>query len=886
MNRRTIGILAHVDAGKTTLSEAMLYMSGTIRKAGRVDHQDAFLDTDRQEKERGITIFSKQAVLRMPDLEITLLDTPGHVDFSGEAERVLWALDYAILVISASDGVQSHTRTLWQLLKRYRIPVFIFVNKMDLPDTDRQKLLADLGRLDAGCVDFSGDVAVRDEEAATTEEAAMEEFLSEGCLGDSTLRRLIRARSIYPVYYGSALHMEGVTEFLTGLADYTESPEYKKEFAARVFKITRDDVRLTWMKITGGVLPVKTVLDNDEKADQIRIYSGARYTPCQIAEAGMVCAVSGLTQTYAGQGLGGENSLREPRLESFLSYQVIPPEGKEEETYRNMKILEEEDPELGAEWDPHLRVLHVKLMGEVQREVLIEWFRSRFGYEISLGTGRIVYRETILNEVEGIGHYEPLRHYAEVHLVLSPGAQGSGMQFDSTLSQDVLASNWQNLVMQHLKEKEHLGVLTGSPITDMKITLVNGRAHIKHTVGGDFRQATYRAVRQGLMSAKSRLLEPYYSFRLEVPLENVGRAMTDLLTRNAVYEQTTEGDTAVLTGRAPVSEMMHYPVEVASYTHGKGLLSYTFYGYLPCHNEEEVIEETGYDPVADLENSPDSIFCSHGAGFLVPWDRVSDFMHLEGAGDIDSDDEDGIPEDDSALYSAGSFADRAGTAVSYESRPKPSAVRPGSLEEDKELQAIFERTYGKVETHRFQPVAKKQKETPDHVEIREVPEKREYLLVDGYNIIHAWEELARLAETNMDAARVSLADRLSNCHGFRKETCILVFDAYRVPRDIADVIKYHNIYIVYTKEAETADTYIEKASFEISRHNLVRVATSDATEQRIVLGNGALRMSAEELHDLVRQTEQDIRDRLQQTNRNPKNDILGQALAASQKGEA
>ena len=886
MNRRTIGILAHVDAGKTTLSEAMLYMSGTIRKAGRVDHQDAFLDTDRPEKERGITIFSKQAVLRMPDLEITLLDTPGHVDFSGEAERVLWALDYAILVISASDGVQSHTRTLWQLLKRYRIPVFIFVNKMDLPDTDRQKLLADLGRLDAGCVDFSGDVAVRDEEAATTEEAAMEEFLSEGRLGDSTLRRLIRARSIYPVYYGSALHMEGVTEFLTGLADYTESPEYKKEFAARVFKITRDDVRLTWMKITGGVLPVKTVLDNDEKADQIRIYSGARYTPCQIAEAGMVCAVSGLTQTYAGQGLGGENSLREPRLESFLSYQVIPPEGKEEETYRNMKILEEEDPELGAEWDPHLRVLHVKLMGEVQREVLIEWFRSRFGYEISLGTGRIVYRETILNEVEGIGHYEPLRHYAEVHLVLSPGAQGSGMQFDSTLSQDVLASNWQNLVMQHLKEKEHLGVLTGSPITDMKITLVNGRAHIKHTVGGDFRQATYRAVRQGLMSAKSRLLEPYYSFRLEVPLENVGRAMTDLLTRNAVYEQTTEGDTAVLTGRAPVSEMMHYPVEVASYTHGKGLLSYTFYGYLPCHNEEEVIEETGYDPVADLENSPDSIFCSHGAGFLVPWDRVPDFMHLEGAGDIDSDDEDGIPEDDSALYSAGSFADRAGTAVSYESRPKPSAVRPGSLEEDKELQAIFERTYGKVETHRFQPVAKKQKETPDHVEIREVPEKREYLLVDGYNIIHAWEELARLAETNMDAARVSLADRLSNCHGFRKETCILVFDAYRVPRDIADVIKYHNIYIVYTKEAETADTYIEKASFEISRHNLVRVATSDATEQRIVLGNGALRMSAEELHDLVRQTEQDIRDRLQQTNRNPKNDILGQALAASQKGEA
>ncbi len=886
MNRRTIGILAHVDAGKTTLSEAMLYMSGTIRKAGRVDHQDAFLDTDRQEKERGITIFSKQAVLRMPDLEITLLDTPGHVDFSGEAERVLWALDYAILVISASDGVQSHTRTLWQLLKRYRIPVFIFVNKMDLPDTDRQKLLADLGRLDAGCVDFSGDVAVRDEEAATTEEAAMEEFLSEGRLGDSTLCRLVRARSIYPVYYGSALHMEGVTEFLTGLADYTESPEYKKEFAARVFKITRDDVRLTWMKITGGVLPVKTVLDNDEKADQIRIYSGARYTPCQIAEAGMVCAVSGLTQTYAGQGLGGENSLREPRLESFLSYQVIPPEGKEEETYRNMKILEEEDPELGAEWDPHLRVLHVKLMGEVQREVLIEWFRSRFGYEISLGTGRIVYRETILNEVEGIGHYEPLRHYAEVHLVLSPGAQGSGMQFDSTLSQDVLASNWQNLVMQHLKEKEHLGVLTGSPITDMKITLVNGRAHIKHTVGGDFRQATYRAVRQGLMSAKSRLLEPYYSFRLEVPLENVGRAMTDLLTRNAVYEQTTEGDTAVLTGRAPVSEMMHYPVEVASYTHGKGLLSYTFYGYLPCHNEEEVIEETGYDPVADLENSPDSIFCSHGAGFLVPWDRVPDFMHLEGAGDIDSDDEDGIPEDDSALYSAGSFADRAGTAVSYESRPKPSAVRPGSLEEDKELQAIFERTYGKVETHRFQPVAKKQKETPDHVEIREVPEKREYLLVDGYNIIHAWEELARLAETNMDAARVSLADRLSNCHGFRKETCILVFDAYRVPRDIADVIKYHNIYIVYTKEAETADTYIEKASFEISRHNLVRVATSDATEQRIVLGNGALRMSAEELHDLVRQTEQDIRDRLQQTNRNPKNDILGQALAASQKGEA
>ena len=885
MNRRTIGILAHVDAGKTTLSEAMLYTSGMIRKAGRVDHQDAFLDTDRQERERGITIFSKQAILRMPDLELTLLDTPGHVDFSGEAERVLWALDYAILVISASDGVQSHTRTLWQLLRRYRIPVFLFVNKMDLPDTDRDQLLADLRRLDPGCVDFSGDTAQRDEEAATMEEVAMEEFLSAGNLSRQTLCRLIRARNVFPVYYGSALHMEGITQFLTGIADYTENPEYKKDFAARVFKITRDDVRLTWMKITGGTLPVKTVLDQDEKVDQIRVYSGVKYTPCPAAEAGMVVAVSGLSQTYAGQGLGAEHSLREPRLESFLSYQVIPPEGKEEETYRNIKILEEEDPELGAEWDPHLRVLHVKLMGEVQREVLTEWFRGRFGYEIRLGTGRIVYRETILNEVEGIGHYEPLRHYAEVHLLLTPGARGSGMQFDSTLSQDILASNWQNLVMQHLKEKEHLGVLTGSPITDMKITLINGRAHIKHTVGGDFRQATYRAIRQGLMTAKSCLLEPYYSFRLEVPLENVGRAMTDLMTRHAEYEQTTEGEIAVLAGHAPVSEMIHYPVEVASYTHGKGMLSYTFYGYLPCHNEEEVIEQYGYDPVADLENSPDSIFCRHGAGFLVPWDRVPDFMHLEGAGELESDEEE-LPEIDPSVYTAGSFAGRSEAEAPKPSgnRLKPSAVRAGSLEEDKELQAIFERTYGKVETHRFQPVGKQVKEMPDHVEIRNAPEKKEYLLVDGYNIIHAWEELAELAESNMEAARMRLADRLSNCQGFRKETCILVFDAYRVPRDVADVIKYHNIYIVYTKEAETADTYIEKASFEISRQNLVRVATSDAMEQRIVLGNGALRMSAEELHDQVRQTEQAIRDKLEQSNRNPKNDILGQALQASQKG--
>ncbi|MBQ7064482.1 MAG: TetM/TetW/TetO/TetS family tetracycline resistance ribosomal protection protein [Firmicutes bacterium] len=856
MRKRTIGILAHVDAGKTTLTEALLYTTGMIRKLGRVDHRDAFLDTDEQERERGITIFSKQALMRRGDVEFTLLDTPGHVDFSGEMERTLGVLDACILVISATDGVQSHTRTLWNLLKRYGIPAFIFVNKMDLPGADREALLKGLRLLDEGCVDFTAPTEVRNEEMASLDEQLMDVFLETGELSDAEIIRVIRERKVYPVYFGSALRVNGIDELLDGLAAYTGEPVYHPEFAAKIFKITYEDVRLTWMKVTGGVLRVKTILDHGEKADQLRIYSGQRYQVCDEAEAGSIVAATGLTETYAGQGLGAEENAPAPALESFLTFQVLTPEGRESIVYQKLKMMEEEDPCLRVLWNAGLREIHVHLMGQVQCEVLERSFLSRFQIPIHFGPGRIIYRETIADMVEGVGHYEPLRHYAEVHLLLQPGKPGSGLQFDSACSEDVLAGNWQNLIMTHLKEKEHLGVLTGSPITDMRITLVNGRAHEKHTEGGDFRQATYRAVRQGLMQAQSRLLEPWYSFRLEIPSGTVGRAMTDLMNMHAQFSGPEGTEPAVLTGIAPVSEIMHYPLEVAAYSKGTGVLSCTFHGYLPCHDAEKRIEEAAYDPERDLENTPDSVFCSHGAGFIVPWYEVGHYMHLEGLWKSTSSE----PDEPEPL------------------RGKASAAPAGSLEEEKELMAIFERTYGKVSDRAFESRRTRPLENMDPVTIKERPEQKEYLLVDGYNIIYAWEDLKTIAQADLEAARQKLMDRLSNYQGYRKGTCILVFDAYRVPRPQEDILQYHNIYVVYTKEAETADTYIERASFEISRRNHVRVATSDAAEQRIVLGNGALRMSAAELEQEVLQAEEQIRNDLQRQNRHLRSDAMRQAF--------
>jgi len=878
MKKLVVGILAHVDAGKTTLSEAMLYTSGSIRKLGRVDHQDAFLDSDAMERERGITIFSKQAVLPLGETEVTLLDTPGHVDFSAEAERTLQVLDCAILVISGTDGVQGHTRTLWKLLERYHVPVFLFVNKMDLAGADRDKLLSELKqRLSGGCVDFGAPADVLAEEAAVCDEVVLEQYLESGEVSGADMTAMIGQRKLFPCFFGSALKLEGVAEFLQALERYAPMPDYPAAFGARVFKIARDPqgARLTYLKVTGGTLRVKDLLTNrredlpaekiwEEKADQVRIYSGAKFRPVEEAPAGTVCAVTGLSRTLPGDGLGFEGDWAGPVLQPVLTYQVELLDGTDPHTaLQKLRQLEEEDPQLQVVWNENAREIHVRLMGEIQLEVLQRILRERFKMEVAFGSGAICYRETIAAPVEGIGHFEPLRHYAEVHLLLEPGEPGSGLVFGTACSTDDLDLNWQRLIMTHLEEKAHLGVLTGSPITDMKLTIVAGRAHAKHTEGGDFRQATYRAIRQGLMQAESVLLEPWYDFRLELPAEQVGRAMTDLQRMNGVIDPPEiMGTETVLTGSAPVAALRDYAREVTAYTRGQGRLLCTLSGYRPCAQQEQVVLDIGYDPERDIDNPADSVFCAHGAGTIVRWDEVADYAHVDSGLKLRRKEE---------------------RPVAAAPRIRSTSGYTGTLEQDKELQEIFERTYGPVKNRTFiqrEPKPVKKTESVEKRYIKEQFSGPEYLLVDGYNIIFAWEELKAIARDNLDYARKALCDLLCNYQGYRKCEVILVFDAYKVKGGQGSVEKYHNIHVIYTKEAETADAFIEKATYELGRKHRVRVATSDGPEQLIILGHGALRMSASNFREEIEQVEGQISRLLDANNQNNR---TGNVRAAMEK---
>ena len=848
-----LGVLAHVDSGKTTLSEAMLYRAGVIRKLGRVDHRDAFLDTDALERARGITIFSKQALLDAGQTHITLLDTPGHVDFSAEAERTLQVLDYAVLVISGPGGVQSHTETLWQLLRRYRIPTFVFVNKMDLPGPTRAELLEQLNRrLGEGFVDFGADPAARDEALALCDERLMDAWLEQGALEDGQILPAIARRHVFPCWFGSALRLDGVDPLLEGLDRFTRPAPALSAFGAVVFKVSQDEqgARLTWLRVTGGELKVKDLLSGEgpegpwaEKANQLRLYSGTKYTLAERVGPGQVCAVTGLTQCRPGQGLGAQRDSEAPALEPVLSYQVLLPEGTDAHAALDkLRRLEQEDPQLHVVWNETLGQIHLQLMGEIQLEVLRTLLAQRFGLEVSFGPGGILYKETITEPIEGVGHYEPLRHYAEVHLKLEPLPPGSGMQYAADCREEVLDKNWQRLVLTHLEEKQHLGVLTGAPLTDMKITLIAGKAHLKHTEGGDFRQATYRAVRQGLMMGKSQLLEPWYSFRLEVPAENIGRAITDIQRREGTFDPPETGlETAVLTGTAPVATLRDYPVELAGYTHGRGRISLTPVGYRPCHNAAQVIAESGYQPQHDLDNPADSVFCAHGAGFVVSWADVRSHMHVD---------------------SGWGKSQRPADAAPAPS-PRRAAAYRATLEEDAELMKIFERTYGPIKRDplaAFRPV--KKTERPDFA-AQSWTIAPEYLLVDGYNLIFAWEEPSALAKQSLDAARTRLADILCNYQGYKKCVVILVFDAYRVPGSPGAIEQYHNIHIVYTKEAETADMYIERVTHEIGKQRRVRVVTSDGAEQIIILGHGALRVSSRLFQQEVEEVEREIRALLQ-----------------------
>ena len=849
MKKLVIGILAHVDAGKTTLSEAMLYTAGVLRKLGRVDNRDAFLDTNELERERGITIFSKQARLSFCDMQITLLDTPGHVDFSAEMERTLQVLDYAILVISGADGVQGHTRTLWRLLRRYHIPVFLFVNKMDQAGTDKQKLLQELKEdLSENCIDFTAaeDEAFYDELAMCAEEA-MDEFLGTDKVGEDTISALIRKRAVFPCFFGSALKLQGVQEFLEGMDRFTRKMSYQQEFGARVFKIARDEQgnRLTYLKITGGSLKVRTLL-SEQKVNQIRLYSGVKFEAVQEAEAGEVCAVTGLTETYPGEGFGVEKEARMPLLEPVLTYQIIlPPEVNAAVMLPKLRLLEEEEPELHIEWDERMQEIRAQLMGEVQTEILKRLIEERFQVQVEFGAGSIVYKETIMDTVEGVGHFEPLRHYSEVHLLMEPGLPGSGLEFDAACSEDMLDRNWQRLILTHLKEKEHKGVLTGSAITDMKITLVAGRAHQKHTEGGDFREATYRAVRQGLMQAHSILLEPYYEFVLEIPEQMVGRAMTDIERMQGTFlAPVIKEGTAILTGQAPVSAMQDYHKEVVAYTRGHGRLLCSLKGYEPCHNAEEVIAEIAYEPEHDPENPSGSVFCAHGAGFAVSWEEVTKYMHLE------------------------SVLGKKDTSEVLESRPIKEPILEEWIDEE-EIETIFARTFYANKTDKstarkkFAPVRKEN--ISGYTGIRNdrpkgTEKKEEYLLVDGYNVIFAWTELKELAAVNIDGARNRLLDIMCNYQGIKKCSVIVVFDAYRVQGHPPEIMNYHNIHVVYTKEAETADQYIEKFAHENARKYRVTVATSDGLEQIIIRGQGCLLLSARELLEEIRKMEQEMRE--------------------------
>lgn len=875
MKNIVMGILAHVDAGKTTLSESMLYLSGTVRKLGRVDHKDAFLDTYALERDRGITIFSKQAVFSLGNKKVNLLDTPGHVDFSAEMERTLQVLDYAVLVISGADGIQGHTETLWKLLKLYDIPTFIFINKMDQQGTDQAALLSELKeRLDEGCIAFGKEESIETlEELAMTDEKVLDYFMEHESIRKEDICRLIKERRVFPCYFGSALKLEGVQELLYGFERYMEPYTGTEEFGAKVFKISRDDKgeRLTFLKVTGGKLVVKmpvNLVDKEEKVNQIRIYSGAKYETVNEVGAGGVCAVTGLVSSYIGQGFGVEKGTAAPFLEPVLTYQMILPDGADTtKVLRELKQLEEEEPLLNIVWNPALEEIHVQLMGEVQTEILKTMIAERFHLDVEFGTGKIVYKETIKNPVVGVGHYEPLRHYAEVHLKMEPLEAGSGLVFDADCSEDVLDRNWQRLILTHLQEREHPGVLTGSPITDMKITIVAGRAHLKHTEGGDFRQATYRAVRQGLKSAESILLEPWYSFVLEVPSDQVGRAMSDIGQMNGSFEGPEAEDKqgmVRLTGTAPASEMRDYQREVWAYTKGRGRITFTLKGYEPCHNAEEVIEQIGYDSERDIDNPTGSVFCAHGAGFLVKWDEVPEYMHIKE--DFLSEGSDEISEEEQTITENAHFGNS-----SYSS----------GYGDDPELLAIMEREFGskQKERDRYSGYRKQTVSAPmpRKTVIKDTEPKKEYLLVDGYNVIFAWEELNELAKASIDAARNKLMDILSNYQGFTGCTLILVFDAYKVKGSQGEVQKYHNIYVVYTKEAETADQYIEKTTHEIGRKYKVTVATSDALEQVIVMGQGAYRISARDFYEEVERTEKQIREINRQQHGEKRNYLLDYA---------
>lgn len=840
MGKIVVGILAHVDAGKTTLSEGMLYTSGAIRTMGRVDNRDAFLDTYALERERGITIFSKQAVFPLGTTQVTLLDTPGHVDFSPEMERTLQVLDYAILVISGADGVQGHTRTLWNLLRRYEIPTFVFVNKMDQKGTDAEVLLQELKNvLEEGCVDFS---AKRDvhfyEEAAVCSEDALEEFLEIGRLKKETLQELFLERQLFPCFFGSALRLEGVKEFVEQMQELIKVPAYPETFGAKVFKIARDEAgnRLTYLKITGGSLKVKAVIEG-QKVNQIRIYSGEKYEAVNEVEAGSICAVTGLSDTYPGEGLGAEQGTYLPVLEPVLNYQVIPTEGDDPILLLpKLRELEEEEPQLHIVWEEALQEIHVQLMGEVQLEVLKTLIYERFGAEVEFGQGNILYKETIQNTVEGVGHFEPLRHYAEVHLLLEPGEPGSGVQCMSVCSEDLLDRNWQRLILTHLMETEHRGVLTGAPITDIRITLVSGKAHLKHTEGGDFRQAVYRAVRQGLKQADSVLLEPCYEYRLELPSENVGRAMTDIERMHGTFGlPQTEADRTILTGMAPVSTMRDYQKEVHAYTRGNGTLQCTLKGYAPCHNTEEVLAATGYDSERDTLHPTGSVFCAHGAGFLVPWYEVKEYMHLPS---IMQEKPSDSSEEKQTAYRVSKETD--------------------AWIDTEEVDRIIAQSVGANKKQKTLP----KKKVPEYYKSTSKPKKQEvreeYLLVDGYNVIFAWEDLKDLAQVSIDGARGKLLDVLCDYQGMKKCNLIVVFDAYRVQGHKTEISTYHNIHVVFTKEAETADQYIEKFAHENGKKYNVTVATSDGLEQIIIRGQGCRLLSARELKDEIERTKKTL----------------------------
>jgi len=850
-NKLSMGILAHVDAGKTTLSEILLYLSGKIRKIGRVDHQDTFLDTFSLEKERGITIFSKQAVFSLGDTEVTLLDTPGHIDFSSEMERTLQVLDYAVLVINGMDGIQAHTLTLWKLLDRYHVPTFLFVNKMDQIGTNQDKLLRQLQeRLSEECLDFgnASSWSQNMENMAMSDEHAMEKYLEEGTLDTEDIQGLITRRKIFPVYFGSALKNIGVETFLSGLATYMEQKKYPDIFGARIYKISRDEQgnRLTHLKITGGSLRVKDVFD-DEKVDQIRIYSGNQYELVHTIGPGSICTVTGLTKSQAGQGLGFEEHTYRPYIEPVLNYRIeLPQECNVAKMLDDLKKLEEEEPHLNIVWNEELSEIHAQVMGEIEIEILRSLILERFGVEVHFDSGNLVYKESIKSPVIGVGHFEPLRHYAEVHLLLEPGDRGSGMEYATNCNEDDLDRNWQRLVLTHLKEREHIGVLTGSEITDMKITLIAGRGHLKHTEGGDFRQATYRALRQGLMKAESLLLEPVYAFRIELPKEFLGRALSDIERMYGRYQDPEfEGEWAILEGVAPVKTMMNYQIEVLSYTKGTGRCLFSLEGYEPCHNTEEVIEEKAYDPENDPRERSGSVFCKKGAGFYVPWDQVESFMHIDTGGYLQK-------------------------KVKEEFKSSPiqpvSSISNRDISND-EVEQILRQTYGEQKRNRTSKEAKvvygkKKKTESSEYEHKPVVAKDQYLLVDGYNIIFAWENLKETAKHSLESARIQLLDILTNYQSQKSEKVIVVFDAYRVAGNPGSISKYHQIDVVYTKEAETADQYIERFVEKIRPDYEVTVATADVLEQVIIMGKGAKRLSAEYFKEEVDRVQKNIQERL------------------------